>query len=389
MNKNDIKKLDQEKIVGTYGRYDLAADHGKGAVCTDTDGKEYIDFTAGIGVNSLGFCDDGWVKAVTSQLKKLQHVSNLFYTEPQVKVADILTKRTGLKKVFFSNSGAEANEVAIKTARKYSNNKYGNDINWILTLENSFHGRTMATITATGQDAYHKDFYPFVGHFSYCKPDDIEELGRKVNDKTCAVMLEIVQGEGGVVNLSKEFVKAVEDLCRRKDMVFIVDEVQTGIGRTGKLFAYEYFDVKPDIVTFAKGIGGGLPIGGALFGEKVCDVLKPGNHGTTYGGNPVACAGALEVLTRMDDAFLKEVEEKGAYMKEKLSAMEQVASVSGMGLMLGVELKEKQAKDVVAEALKQGLMALTAKEKIRLLPPLTITYEEIDRGLKILEDVLK
>lgn len=367
----------------------MAADHGKGAVCVDTDGKEYIDFTAGIGVNSLGFCDDGWVEAVTRQLKKLQHVSNLFYTEPQVKVADILTRRTGMKKAFFSNSGAEANEVAIKTARKYSNNKYGNDINWILTLDNSFHGRTMATITATGQDNYHKDFYPFMGHFNYCKPDDLEDLQKKVTDKTCAVMLEIIQGEGGVVNLQKDFVKAVEDLCHRKDMVFIVDEVQTGIGRTGKLFAYEYFDVKPDIVTFAKGIGGGLPIGGALFSEKVCDVLQPGNHGTTYGGNPVACAGALEVLTRVDDAFLKDVEEKGAYMKEKLSAVPEVKSVTGMGLMLGVELKEKKAKDVVAEALKKGLMALTAKEKIRLLPPLTITYDEIDRGLKILEDVLK
>lgn len=389
MKKIDVKKMDQEKIVGTYARYDLVADHGKGAVCVDEDGKEYIDFTAGIGVNSLGFCDEGWIKAVTKQLKKLQHVSNLFYSEPQAQVANILTERTGMKKAFFANSGAEANEAAMKAARKYSNNKYGNDINWILTLENSFHGRTMAAITATGQASYHKEFYPFVKHHMYCKPDDIEDLRRKVTDKTCAIMLEIVQGEGGVVNLEQAFVKEVEQLCQQKDMVFIVDEVQTGIGRTGKLFAYEYFGVKPDIVTFAKGIGGGLPIGGALFSEKVCDVLQPGNHGTTYGGNPVACAGALEVLSRMDEAFLKEVQEKGAYMKEKLSAMPEVASVSGMGLMMGVELKEKEAKKVVAEALEKGLMALTAKEKIRLLPPLTITYEEIDRGLKILEDVLK
>lgn len=389
MKKIDVKKMDQEKIVGTYARYDLVADHGKGAVCVDEDGKEYIDFTAGIGVNSLGFCDEGWIKAVTKQLKKLQHVSNLFYSEPQTQVANILTERTGMKKAFFANSGAEANEAAMKAARKYSNNKYGNDINWILTLENSFHGRTMAAITATGQASYHKEFYPFVKHHMYCKPDDIEDLRRKVTDKTCAIMLEIVQGEGGVVNLEQAFVKEVEQLCQQKDMVFIVDEVQTGIGRTGKLFAYEYFGVKPDIVTFAKGIGGGLPIGGALFSEKVCDVLQPGNHGTTYGGNPVACAGALEVLSRMDEAFLKEVQEKGAYMKEKLSAMPEVASVSGMGLMMGVELKEKEAKKVVAEALEKGLMALTAKEKIRLLPPLTITYEEIDRGLKILEDVLK
>ena len=336
MKKIDIKKMDQEKIVPTYGRYDLVADHGKGAVCVDEDGLEYIDFTAGIGVNSLGFCDEGWVKAVTKQLKKLQHVSNLFYTEPQVRVADMLTERTGLKKAFFANSGAEANEVAIKAARKYSNNKYGNDINWILTLENSFHGRTMGTITATGQDGYHKDFYPFLPHFSYCKPNDIDSLYEKVTDRTCAIMMEMVQGEGGVVNLDPDFVKAAEELCARKDMLLIIDEVQTGIGRTGKLFSYEYFDVKPDIVTFAKGIGGGLPIGGALFGEKACDVLQPGNHGTTYGGNPVACAGALEVLTRMDDAFLREVEEKGAYLKEKLLAIDEVASVSGMGLMLGV-----------------------------------------------------
>lgn len=389
MKKIDIKKMDQEKIVPTYGRYDLVADHGKGAVCVDEDGLEYIDFTAGIGVNSLGFCDEGWVKAVTKQLKKLQHVSNLFYTEPQVRVADMLTERTGLKKAFFANSGAEANEVAIKAARKYSNNKYGNDINWILTLENSFHGRTMGTITATGQDGYHKDFYPFLPHFSYCKPNDIDSLYEKVTDRTCAIMMEMVQGEGGVVNLDPDFVKAAEELCARKDMLLIIDEVQTGIGRTGKLFSYEYFDVKPDIVTFAKGIGGGLPIGGALFGEKACDVLQPGNHGTTYGGNPVACAGALEVLTRMDDAFLREVEEKGAYLKEKLLAIDEVASVSGMGLMLGVELKEKDAKKAVSEALKKGLMILTAKDKIRLLPPLTITYQEIDKGLKILEDVLK
>ncbi len=389
MKKIDIKKMDQEKIVGTYGRYDLVADSGKGAVCVDEEGKEYIDFTAGIGVNSLGFCDDGWVKAVTKQLKKLQHASNLFYTEPQVRVADLLTERTGMKKVFFANSGAEANEAAMKTARKYSNNKYGNDINWIVTLQNSFHGRTMSAITATGQDAYHKDFYPFLGHFAYCRPDSMEDLQAKVSDQTCAIMLELVQGEGGVVNLSKEFVKEAESLCRQKDMMFIIDEVQTGIGRTGKLFAYEYFDVEPDIVTFAKGIGGGLPIGGALFGERACDVLQPGNHGTTYGGNPVACAGALEVLTRMDAAFLQEVEEKGAYMKEKLLRFPSVVSVTGMGLMIGVEIKEKEAKAVVAKALEKGLMALTAKDKIRLLPPLTITYEEIDKGLKILEDVLK
>lgn len=384
----NLKVLDKEYIVGTYGRFDLVAASGSGAVCTDADGKEYIDFTSGIGVNSLGFCDPGWVAAVTDQLNKIQHISNLFYTEPMVKVAEQLVKRTGLKKVFFANSGAEANEVAIKAARKYSNNKYGDDVNHIVTLENSFHGRTMATITATGQENYHKDFYPFVQGFSYAKANDIENLYEKVTEETCAVMIELIQGEGGVLNLDKEYVKAVESYCRDQDMMFIVDEVQTGVGRTGHLFAFQAFDVKPDIVTFAKGIGGGLPLGGAIFGENACDILKPGDHGTTYGGNPVACAGAYEVLSRIDDDFLKEVQAKGEYFREKLLAMNEVDSISGMGLMIGIQLKEKKAKDVVNAALSEGLILLTAKDKVRLLPPLTITYEEIDKGLAILQKLL-
>lgn len=388
MNKEEIKKLDQEKIVGTYSRYDMVADHGKGAKCVSVDGKEYIDFTAGIGVNCLGFCDDGWVEAVTAQLKKLQHVSNLFYSEPQVKAADLLTKRTGLKKVFFGNSGAEANEAAIKTARKYGTTQRGVHVNKIISLANSFHGRTMATITATGQEKYHKFFTPFLEGFKYCEANNIEQLKSLVDDDTCAIMMEMVQGEGGVLDLDPDFVKAAEQLCHEHDLVFIVDEVQTGIGRTGKLFAYEYFDVTPDIVTFAKGIGGGLPIGGVLFGEKCCDVLKPGDHGTTYGGNPVACAGAVEVLTRIDDAFLKEVQKKSAYLKDKLQALPHVISVSGLGLMLGVSLEGKEAPDVVKKALEEGLMVLTAKDKVRLLPPLTITYDEIDQGVEILKKAL-
>ncbi len=388
MNSNEIKKLDKEKIVSTYGRYDLVAESGKGACCTSAEGKKYIDFTAGIGVNSLGFCDDGWVEAVTAQLKKLQHVSNLFYTEPQVKVADMLTSRTGLKKVFFGNSGAEANEAAIKTARKYGTVNKGENVNKIITLNNSFHGRTMATITATGQEHYHKFFTPFVGGFDYCDANDSAQLEKLADENTCAIMMEMIQGEGGVLNLEEDFVKAAERICREKDILFIVDEVQTGIGRSGKLFAHEHFGVKPDIVTFAKGIGGGLPIGGAIFSEKCCDVLKPGDHGTTYGGNPVACAGAVEVLTRMDDAFLREVEAKGEYIKEKLMAMPQVKGVSGMGLMLGVAVEGKEASMVVSDALEAGLMILTAKDKVRLLPPLTITYEEIDAGLAILEKAL-
>ena len=388
MNKEEIKNLDQEKIVGTYSRYDMVADHGKGAKCVSVDGKEYIDFTAGIGVNCLGFCDDGWVEAVTAQLKKLQHVSNLFYSEPQVKAADLLTKRTGLKKVFFGNSGAEANEAAIKTARKYGTTQRGVHVNKIISLANSFHGRTMSTITATGQEKYHKFFTPFLEGFKYCEANNIEQLKSLVDDDTCAIMMEMVQGEGGVLDLDPDFVKAAEQLCHEHDLVFIVDEVQTGIGRTGKLFAYEYFDVTPDIVTFAKGIGGGLPIGGVLFGEKCCDVLKPGDHGTTYGGNPVACAGAVEVLTRIDDAFLKEVQKKSAYLKDKLKTLPHVTSVSGLGLMLGVSLEGKEAPDVVKKALEEGLMVLTAKDKVRLLPPLTITYDEIDQGVEILKKAL-
>ena len=388
MNSNEIKALDKEKIVSTYNRYDLVAGSGKGAYCVSEDGKRYVDFTAGIGVNSLGFCDDGWVEAVTAQLKKLQHVSNLFYTEPQVKVAQLLTGRTGMKKVFFGNSGAEANEAAIKTARKYGTVNKGENVNKIVTLNNSFHGRTMATITATGQEHYHKFFTPFLDGFVYCDANDIQQLEKLTDDDVCAVMMEVIQGEGGVLNLDEAFVKAAEKICREKDILFIIDEVQTGIGRSGKLFAYESFGVKPDIVTFAKGIGGGLPIGGALFSEKCCDILEPGNHGTTYGGNPVACAGAVEVLSRMDDAFLEAVAAKGEYLKEKLLELPQVKSVSGMGLMLGVEIEGKEAGQVVKDALEGGLMILTAKDKVRLLPPLTITYDELDEGIEILKKAL-
>lgn len=388
MNKEMIRETDKKKIVSTYSRYDMAADRGKGACCYDTDGKKYIDFTAGIGVNSLGFCDDSWIGAVTAQLKKLQHASNLFYTEPQLKVAEMLTERTGMSKVFFGNSGAEANEAAIKTARKYGTTRKGDNVNKIITLENSFHGRTMATITATGQDHYHKYFTPFVDGFRYCRANDAEQLKDMVDDETCAVMMEMIQGEGGVLNLDAEFVRAAADICAQRDILFIADEVQTGIGRTGKLFAYEHFGVKPDIVTFAKGIGGGLPIGGTLMGEKCCDVLQPGDHGTTYGGNPVACAGACEVLSRIDDAFLKDVENKGRYLKSELMKIPQVKGVSGMGLMLGVEIEGKEAAEAVKEALESGLMILTAKNKVRMLPPLTITYDELDEGIEIFKKVL-
>lgn len=388
MDKQKIKETDKQKIAGTYGRFDLVAAKGKGAVCIDESGKEYIDFTSGIGVNALGFCDEGWVKAVTAQLNTLQHCSNLFYTEPQTKAADILTKRSGMENVFFSNSGAEANETAIKTARKYGNGKSENQCSEIITLKGSFHGRTMAALTATGQDEYHTEFYPFVEGFRYCTPGDLDELKSLMNENTCAVMMEMILGEGGVVDLDEDFVKGAAELCAEKDILLIVDEVQTGIGRTGKFFAFEHYGIQPDIVTFAKGIGGGLPIGGALFGKKTKDVLKPGNHGTTYGGNPVACAGALEVLNRLDDEFLQQVEEKGNYFRKRIEAMDDVKSVSGKGLMIGIELKTKSAKDIVSEGLQNGLMLLTAKDKVRLLPPLTITKAETDKGLAVLEKLL-
>ena len=388
MNSEAIRKLDKERIVSTYARYDMTADHGKGACCFDKEGKKYVDFTAGIGVNSLGFCDDAWVEAVTAQLGKLQHVSNLFYTEPQVMVAELLTKRTGLAKVFFGNSGAEANEAAIKTARKYGALAKGARSNGIITLENSFHGRTMAAITATGQAHYHQYFTPFLEGFQYCRANDIQQLKALADESVCAIMMEMIQGEGGVLELDRDFVTEAEALCRQRGILLIVDEVQTGIGRTGKLFAYEHFGIKPDIVTFAKGIGGGLPLGGAIFADSCCDVLKPGDHGTTYGGNPVACAGACQVLKRIDDVFLQGVEQKGRYLKEKLLALPQVADVSGMGLMLGVSLRQRDAAEVVKKALTEGLMILTAKDKVRILPPLTITYDELDMGVDLFQKAL-
>lgn len=389
MNKIDIKKLDKERIVSTYARHDMAAASGKGVYCYDTDGKKYIDFTAGIGVNIFGYCDEGWVRAVTEQLNKLQHCSNLYYTEPQVKAAKMLTDRTGMKKVYFSNSGAESNETAIKTARKYGSGKTSGTASKIITLEQSFHGRTMGAMTATGQPKYQEDFGPLPEGFEYCEANNIDQLIQLADDNTCAIMMELVQGEGGVCELDETFVKAAADLCEKKDILLIIDEVQTGIGRTGKLFAYEHFGIKPDIVTFAKGIGGGLPMGGVLFGEKACDVLEPGSHGTTFGGNPVACAGAVEILSRLDEKFLEEVREKSAYMKAKILEIPGVADVSGMGFMLGVAPDAKAAADVVKDALTAGLMTLTAKEKVRLLPPLTITYEEIDEGIEILKKVIK
>lgn len=388
MTFTDIKNLDDTYVMHTYGRYPAAIESGKGATCYAPDGKAYIDFTSGIGVNALGFADAGWVTAVTAQLQQLQHISNLYYTEPCVKAAQLLCEKSGMKKVFFGNSGAEANEGVIKAARKYAFLKYGEGRNTIVALENSFHGRTMAALSATGQAAYHNFFFPFVEGFVFAKANDIADTLSKLTDDVCAVMMELVQGEGGVTPLEKEYVQAVYQACREKDILFIVDEVQTGIGRTGSFYSYQQFDIQPDLVSSAKGLGGGLPIGAVLFGEKTQDVLVPGDHGSTFGGNPVVCAGAVEILSRMDDAFLAAVSEKGAYLKAAIEKMPHVTGIAGMGMMLGIEL-DTDVKPIVNTLLEHGLLVLTAKHKMRLLPPLTISQEELEKGLAILKEVLE
>ena len=387
MTFEDIKKLDDEYVMHTYGRYQLAVDHGKSATCYAPDGKAYIDFTSGIGVNSMGFSDEGWVAAVTAQLQKFQHISNLYYTEPCVQAAKLLCEKSGMKKVFFGNSGAEANEGVIKAARKYSFQKYGEGRNKIVALENSFHGRTMAALSATGQAVYHNFFFPFVDGFVFAQANNAEDTISKLTDDVCAVMMEMVQGEGGVMPLEKEYVQAVYAACQEKDILFIVDEVQTGIGRTGSFYSYQQFGIQPDLVSSAKGLGGGLPIGAVLFGEKTAEVLVPGDHGSTFGGNPVVCAGSVEILNRMDDAFLAEVAKKGAYLKEALLKMPHVTSVAGMGMMLGIEL-DTDVKPIVNTLMENGLLVLTAKHKMRLLPPLNITQEELEKGLSILKNTL-
>ena len=377
-----------DHVMHTYGRYDVVFDKGENRSATDENGKTYIDFGSGIGTNSLGFCDKDWADAVSQQAHSIQHTSNYYYTKVQADFAAKLCKATGYSKIFFGNSGAEANECAIKLARKYSFDKYGKDRHNIITLVNSFHGRTLCTLSATGQDVFHNYFFPFVEGFKYAKANDIEDVKSKL-DNVCAIMIEFVQGEGGVIALDKEFVQGVKKICEDNDILLIADEVQTGVGRTGKFLASEHFGVKPDISTLAKGIAGGVPMGACLANEKCADVLTKGTHGSTFGGNPLACAGGNVVVDKVTaPGFLEEVAKKGEYFREKLMAMDEVESVSGLGLMIGIQLKTKKAADVSAKALEQGLMLLTAKDKVRLLPPLNITYEEIDKGLEILEKIL-
>ncbi len=384
MNKEVIFNDDGEYIASTYARFKVAFERGEGSRLYDTDGREYIDCATGIGVNIFGVCDDEWKKAVMSQLDKIQHTSNLYYSLPQTELAKLLCEKTGAKKVFFANSGAEANECAIKTARKYGNLKYGR--NEIITLKNSFHGRTMATLSATGQDAFHKYFDPFLGGFKYAEPD-IDGVIECYTDKTCAVMVECIQGESGVHVLDFGFLRQLEKFCRERDILLICDEVQCGNGRTGRMYAYEHAGIRPDIVTTAKGLGGGLPIGACMMFEKCEHTFTYGDHGSTFGGNPVACAGAVSIVRRITDQLLLEVQGKGAYMIENLKRIKNVRSVSGLGLMIGVECA-KPAREIAEKCLEKGLIVLTAHDRVRLLPPLNISKSEMEQAIKILNEVI-
>ena len=386
MKPKDIIEEDKKYIAGTYARFPVAFKEGKGSRLYDYDGREYVDCGSGIAVNIFGVNDEEWKNAVIAQMNSIQHASNLYYTKPQADLARLLCERTGAEKVFFGNSGAEANECAIKAARKYGEIKYGADRKQIITLKESFHGRTLATLAATGQDAFHKYYGPFPEGFVYADPT-IEGVEACMNERTCAVMIECIQGESGVNVLDKDFVQAVEKLCRERDIIFICDEVQTGNGRTGRLYAYQAYGVSPDIVTTAKGLGGGLPIGACMLFEKCAGVFGYGDHGSTFGGNPVVCAGAYSILSRIDEKLLVSVREKGEYFREGLKKIDGVKEVTGMGLMIGIHT-DKPAAEVANECMKRGLLVLTAHSNVRLLPPLTISKDDIDFALKILNEVI-
>lgn len=383
----NTKELDNTYVAGTYGRFDVAIKSGKGSTLVDEDGKEYIDFGSGIAVNTFGASDDIWKQAIISQLDKIQHTSNLYYNENGAKLAQMLCEKTGMKKVFFSNSGAEANECAIKAARKYGTDK-NPDKNIIITLENSFHGRTITTLSATGQDVFHKNFTPFTEGFVHVPANDIEKLNSTITENVAAIMIEIVQGEGGVNTLSPDYLSAIEKITTDNDILLVIDEVQTGNGRCGKLYSYMNFDITPDIVSTAKGLAGGLPMGATLLGEKVENTLSKGTHGSTFGANPVCCAAAISNISRLTDEFLTEVTKKSKYIIETLSNTKGVKSVSGMGLMLGIQT-EKPASEIISKCIERGLLVLSAKEKVRLLPPLNITMDELSKGLEILKGVIE
>lgn len=382
---SDLKNIDKEYIANTYARFPVALVSGKGSLVYDEEGREYIDMGSGIGVTAFGIADGQWQKAVAEQLGKLQHVSNLYYTEPCAMLAKLLCQRTGMKKVFFSNSGAEANECAIKAARKYAAEKKGAEYYTIVTLENSFHGRTLTTLAATGQAHYHELFQPLTTGFVHAQANNIESVKTlALENKAAAIMIECIQGEGGVLMLDEQFVKAVAAFAAQEDILLIVDEVQTGNGRTGQLYAYMNYGIKPDIVSTAKGIGGGLPLGATMLGEKAEFVLGYGDHGSTFGGNPVCCAGALSILERIDDALLAQVREKGEYAAAFFKDAPGVESVSGMGLMIGIK-PVKSASEVVKICMDNGVLCLTAKDKVRLLPALNIPMDTFKKALEIIK----
>ena len=386
MDFQNLQSKDEQYIANTYSRFQTDIQSGRGAKLVSSSGKEFIDFASGIAVNTFGVNDEAWKQAVCDQINRVQHACNLYYTEPQVQLAEMMCARTGAKKVFFSNSGAEANECAIKAARKYSYDRYGAGRFGIVTLKNSFHGRTMGTLSATGQPAMHERFAQMLEGFTYAEPT-FEGVRKVCTKKTCAVLLELVQGEGGVKPLETDSVKQIEKFCKQNDILLIIDEVQTGNGRTGKLYAYEYFGISPDIVTTAKGLAGGLPLGATMFFDKTEGVFSFGDHGSTFGGNPVACAGAVSIFSRLTRELLLEVQGKSAYLFTHLGRIKNVVSVTGLGLMIGLEIT-KNAKEVASACLERGLVVLTAKDRVRLLPPLNIRKDEIDIGLKILNEVI-
>ena len=381
-----IKSTDNQYVAHTYKRFDISIVKGEGALCWDDSGKEYIDMTSGIGVNSFGYSDPVWADAVAEQAKLLQHTSNLYYTAPCAELAEILCTRTGMSKVFFGNSGAEANECAVKVARKYAAEHKGEEYYNIITFNKSFHGRTLTTLAATGQDGFHHLFTPLTEGFLYADAEVIEGLEKLVRDnKVAGILLETVQGEGGVNLMSTEFLQAVEKLCRDNDILFMIDEVQTGNGRTGSLYSYQQLGLHPDVVSTAKGLAGGLPMGACLMNEKCADVLSYGDHGSTFGGNPVCAAAAISVLNRMDDAFLAEVKKKGDYIREKLT--EAGYAVSGLGLMVGITT-EKPVSEVLSKCIENGVLCLSAKEKLRLLPPLNIAWDQLEKAVAVIIEAL-
>lgn len=384
----NIIETDNTYVAHSYGRFPICITGGKGSILYDENGKEYIDFGSGIAVNSFGVSDDIWKQAVIEQINKVQHTSNLYYTEPCADLAKMLCEKTGMKKVFFSNSGAEANECAIKAARRYAFLKYGDGHSTIITLKNSFHGRTITTLSATGQDHYHEEFTPFTEGFVYAEPNDIEDVKKLASENKCiAVMIEIVQGEGGVCPLEESFVKELRKFTEENELLLIVDEVQTGNGRSGQLYAYMNYGIEPDIVSTAKGLAGGLPLGATMFGEKVKDVYTPGTHGSTFGGNPVCSAAAISVLKRIDDDLLADVRKKSEYVFNELKNANGVESVSGMGLMIGIKCT-KPASEVVKTCMENGLLVLTAKDRVRLLPALNIDFDTLKKGVEILKEAI-